>query len=115
MNRNWFDLLHWWWLVALTTVLAAGVSFLVSRSLTPTYSASTLIIIDQSQNSVTTDYSSVLASQQLTRTYGQLMTTHPYLAAAIAQLKLSMTPDELDKLVRTTVVAALLKVPTRVR
>ena len=104
MNRNWFDLLRWWWLVALTTVLAAGVAYLVSRSLTPTYSASTLIIVDQSQNSVTTDYSSVLASQQLTRTYGQLITTHPYLAAAIAQLKLSMTPDELDKLVKTTVV-----------
>lgn len=104
LRRNWFVLLRWWWLLALATGVAAGVSYVVSRQSAPVYSASTLILVDQAQNPVTADYNSVLASEQLTRTYSQLLTTQPILATTISQLRLDVLPEYLGTLIKTTVV-----------
>ncbi len=104
LRRHWFVLVRWWWLVALSTIVAAAVSYAVSRQLTPVYSAASLIMVDQAQNPVTADYNSVLASEQLTRTYGQLLTTEPILTSTIAQLHLDVSAADLATMVKTTVV-----------
>lgn len=104
LRRYWVVWARWLWLIALTTILAAVTSFLVSRAMTPIYSASALILVDQTQNSVTPDYNSVLTSELLTGTYGQLIQTHPILSKAIADLHLTMTTEELGKAVSTSIV-----------
>src|SRR5436309_342962 len=97
LRRYWIVWARWLWLIAVTTLLAAITSYFVSRAMTPIYSASALILVDQTQNSVTPDYNSVLTSELLTGTYGQLIQTNPILGKAIHDLHQTMTTEELGK------------------
>jgi len=105
LRRYWFTLLRWLWLIALTTVLAAGVSYVVSKSTKPVYSASVTILVNQAQNPSTPNYDSVLVSERLTQTYSQLIKTRPIAEKVIKTLGLSMTSDELERLINIQVVA----------
>jgi non-specific protein-tyrosine kinase len=104
LRRYWYVLTKWIWLIALATVVAAAVSFVVSRSMKPVYSASATILVNQAQNPTTPDYNSVLASERLTQTYSQLIRTRPILEQVIKDQNLQLTPDQLDRLVNVQVV-----------
>jgi tyrosine-protein kinase len=85
--RQYFGLLRKWaWLLVLTTVIAAGSSYLYSRTIPPTYQASTTILVGQIQNNPTqfTDpYSAYYASQggSLADAYALFATQPPVLQA----------------------------------
>ncbi|MFH2040856.1 MAG: polysaccharide biosynthesis tyrosine autokinase [Chloroflexota bacterium] len=67
---------RWIWLLVLGVVLGALGGFLATSFQTPIYQASTRFVVLQSANqSGTADYYSVLNSQQLIKTYIQLLTT----------------------------------------
>ena len=70
--------LKWFWLVALCTLVAALTSFVVSRRTTPVYEAGSTLLVSQA-NSPTSglSYSDLLYSQQVARTYSQLLTEYP--------------------------------------
>jgi capsular exopolysaccharide synthesis family protein len=104
LRRYWFTLLRWWWLIALTTVLAAGVSYVVSKSTKPVYSASVTILVNQAQNPTTPNYDSVLVSERLTQTYSQLIKTRPIADKVIQTLGLKTTPDEFERAISIQVV-----------
>ena len=97
LRRFWIIFSKWAWLLAVATVLAAGVSYVVSRATTPVYSASTTILVNQAQNPASPDYNSVLTSERLTQTYSQLLRTRPILLKVIQELGLPLTPEELDR------------------
>lgn len=88
------------WLLVACVILAAGSSFLVSRALPRTYDATVTLIVGQSLQSVSPDISGLLASQRLSQTYADLVTTGPLLSTVIAREQLGTTPEELRKLVR---------------
>ena len=93
---------HWSWLIVLVGVMAAGAAFFVSRSMTPYYEASTTVLVNEAPATMTTDYSSVMMSEQLTSTYAQMMAKDPVLNQVIGQLGLNTTAEELKKLITIT-------------
>ena len=87
--RKYINLfLHWWWLILLAGLIAGTAAFFFSRSMTPYYQSSTTVLIDAAPATKTTDYSSVMMSEQLTSTYSQMMSTDPVLIEVIKQLGL---------------------------
>jgi polysaccharide biosynthesis transport protein len=101
---------HWLWLLALMAVLSGGTAFFISSYQTPTYQATTLIIINGAPNTLTDSYSAIYVSQQLAPTYAQVMTTSPVLDAAAQKLGLTtfpglakVTPITNTQLMRVTV------------
>jgi non-specific protein-tyrosine kinase len=98
-------LMQWAWLLALVTVLAAATAYLVSKRMTPVYQASTTIMINEAPSTKATDYTSILTSERLARTYTEMITKVPVLQAAIDRLELSgMEAGDLAKAVRVELV-----------
>jgi capsular exopolysaccharide synthesis family protein len=101
--QQYFSLFwHWAWLILLVTLVAGIVAFLISKQLTPYYESSTTLLVDEAPATQTTDYSSVMMSQKLTSTYSQMMAKDPVLSEVTSQLGLSMTLDDLRKLITVT-------------
>lgn len=86
----------WLWLIVLAALLAGGAAFVVSRASTQIYRSTLTLLVNQaSSSSPVTDYSSLLASQQLAKTYSELLKKRPTLDAVIQNLKLDGTADRL--------------------
>ncbi len=91
---------RWLWLLIASLLLAGGASFLVSSSLTKLYEARVTLIVGQSLQSTSPDYNQLLASQRLSQTYADLVTTGPLLTRVIDKESLDATPEELRALVK---------------
>ncbi len=91
-------LLKWLWLIVLGTLLAGGTAFIVSRTMTPVYQASTTLMVSQGSNPTISDYTSILTSQQLAKTYGELLKKRPVLEGVVDELNLSLTAEQLGRL-----------------
>ncbi len=80
---------HWAWLIILGTLLGAGIAYVSSRLTTPVYSASTTLLVNEAPSSgKTADYTSILTSERLARTYSEMMTKQPVLEEALKDLNL---------------------------
>lgn len=88
---------RWSWLLILGALLAGLAAFIVSRLQTPEYEATTTMLVNQSQAVTGPTYNDVLANQQLTKTYGQIVTSNLVLDG-VAQRN-GLTYDELRALV----------------
>ena len=84
-----------WPLVVAATVLAAVVAFLVTSSMPKVYEAQAKLIVGQSLNSPTPDINVIMASQRLSQTYAELVTTRPIVTRVIDTLDLPDDPDQL--------------------
>lgn len=89
--RKYFWLLwQWAWLIGLATLLAAGAAFIVSELQTPVYQASTTILVNEAPSTQSSNYSAIyLTSQQLTKTYAEMLTKKPLLDKVRQNLGLS--------------------------
>lgn len=90
---------RWLWLIALCTILAAGTAFVMSRNMTPVYEASATLLINEAQSPNTNEYTAILTSERLARTYAELLKTRPVLDEVIRRLNLDMSTAELADLV----------------
>ncbi|MGQ9804225.1 MAG: polysaccharide biosynthesis tyrosine autokinase [Anaerolineae bacterium] len=95
LRQYLFVLLQWWWLIVGCTILAALAAFTVSSLMRPVYRARTTLLIQKAPTPDVTDYTALLTSERLARTYVQMITGRPVLEATIAQLGLEETPEEL--------------------
>ncbi|HUY99034.1 MAG TPA: polysaccharide biosynthesis tyrosine autokinase [Thermomicrobiaceae bacterium] len=86
---------RWWWVLLLCPLVAGVAAYVVSHSLPRYYEADAILVIDQSQTAGSSTYNDIQAAQQLATTYSQLATTRPVLTAAIQQLGLKVTPEQL--------------------
>jgi capsular exopolysaccharide synthesis family protein len=95
---------RWLWLVVLSTALAGGAAFLVSRNTRPVYSATVTLLINQapSYGMGNADYTSILTSERLARTYSELLRTPKVLSQVADKLGLSGLPAVQVQLVRDT-------------
>lgn len=85
--RQYFTVLwRWLWLIVLGTLLAGGTAYLVSRNMTPIYRASTTLLINQARNPALTDYTSLITSERLAKTYAELLTKRPVLEEVAERL-----------------------------
>ncbi len=99
-RRSLTVLRRWMWLLIASLLLAAGTSFLVSSALTKMYESTVTLIVGQSLQTANPDLNQLLASQRLSQTYADLVTTGPLLGRVIDREGLDATPEELRKLVK---------------
>jgi polysaccharide biosynthesis transport protein len=87
---------HWAWLIVLGTLLGAGIAYASSRLTTPVYSASTTLLVNEAPSSgKTADYTSILTSERLARTYSEMMIKQPVISSTLESLNLSFLPEKL--------------------
>jgi len=96
------------WLLVLGTVLAAGTSYMSSRSISPVYQASIKLLVTQGSNTLISDqYSSLLSAERVAKTYADLIKTRPVLEQVGRTLGINASYESLArrvdvKLVRDT-------------
>jgi succinoglycan biosynthesis transport protein ExoP len=90
----------WLPVLLVVAVLSGAASLAVSLLQQKTYEAQSTLIVGQSLTAANPDYNQLLVSQGLATTYATVAMTRPVLQAAIDELHLSDTPDELIHRVR---------------
>jgi len=111
--RQYFALfLRWWWLIVLCAALGGGAAYAYSSRITPVYSASTTLLVQQASASGSSEYTALLTSERLARTYSEMITGRAVMEAVIDQLGLDVSPTELAgrikvELVRDTLLIRL--------
>jgi capsular exopolysaccharide synthesis family protein len=77
---------HWAWLIILSTLIAGGGAYFVSKMIPPVYQARTTVLINMAQSDKTIDYSTLMLNSQLTQTYSQMITKSPVLTEVAGRL-----------------------------
>jgi capsular exopolysaccharide synthesis family protein len=118
--RNYLGILRkWFWLVVLCAVLAGVVAFIFSRQQTPIYQSTATVFINQARSATgSSDYTDIITSERIARTYAAMLQDWPTLdQAAIAlgypggiaelrrafALSVAVTPVRDTQLVRVSV------------
>ncbi|MBK9711895.1 MAG: polysaccharide biosynthesis tyrosine autokinase [Kouleothrix sp.] len=105
LRRYALLLWRWLWLILLGAVLGGAAAFGVSWQTTPVYESSTTLLISQARaSSASPDYTALLTSERLAKTYAELLRKRPVLDAVIAGLQLSTDAETLAAHVRTSAV-----------
>ncbi|CAA9551442.1 MAG: Tyrosine-protein kinase [uncultured Thermomicrobiales bacterium] len=94
---------RWWWLLLLGPIIAGGSAYWTSSQQQPMYSATSTLLISQSDPSQQ-DLSGLQAGERLGSTYQQLVNTDPVLQAVIDRLQLPLTIADLRGSVSASVV-----------
>jgi capsular exopolysaccharide synthesis family protein len=95
---------RWWWLLVIGTVIGGGASYAISKTLTPTYSATATLLVNQTQVPGTIAYNDILTSERMTRTYKELVETRPVLEEVAQRLDIPYSEQELAGMVGVSVV-----------
>ncbi len=85
--RNYINLVRkWLWLVVLCSVIAGTVTFFISRRQTPIYQSTATVFINQARSTTArADYTDIITSERVARTYAAMLQDWPTLnQAAIA-------------------------------
>ncbi len=96
----WRVVRRWAWLIILCPLVAALAGGLISLQLPKIYEAKVVLWVRQAQNIPQTTGVAPVTSDQVLRTYAQLMTVHPILAKVISDEGLSTDPVALSKQVK---------------
>jgi capsular exopolysaccharide synthesis family protein len=83
-----------WWIAA-CAVLGVVSAFLVSSNMAPVYEASATLLVRQAPSAGVSDYTAILTSERLARTYSEMITGRPVLEAVIEELELEETAEDL--------------------
>jgi polysaccharide biosynthesis transport protein len=89
----------WWWLLVVGTLVAGGASYAISKTLTPIYSASTTLLVNQTQVPGTIAYNDILTSERLTSTYKELIGKRPVMDDVAQRLDLPFSGDKLASMI----------------
>ena len=94
--RGYFSIIwKWLWLIVLGTLLAGVTAYVVSKNTIPVYQASTTLLISEGRSPEMSDYSSILTSERLARTYSELLKKRPIMEEVISRFDLALTPGGL--------------------
>jgi capsular exopolysaccharide synthesis family protein len=87
----------WSWLIVLVGLLAGAAALVVSIRTTPIYQTSTRLLVSDPPAMRSIDYSGIVSSQTMTRTYAEMLVERPVLQGVIDQLVLPKTPEKLKE------------------
>lgn len=94
--RYYLSILRKWvWLLVLAPLVAGSTTFFVSLRTEPVYQASATLLVSQVSGSSSLDYSSLLTSERVAKTYAELLTKRPLMEKVISDLQLDLTPYQL--------------------
>lgn len=98
-------LLRVWWLIALATALGAGGAALLSAQADPSYRATTRLMVYQAPAvSGVQDYTAILTSDRLVRTFKEVMLARPFLEATSHELGIEANAADLAERVEAQMV-----------
>ncbi len=86
---------RWWWLFIASTVIGAAVAYLASSQITPTYSATSTLLVVQQQTPGVVVRNDLETSALLANTFSRMITVRPVLERAIQQGGLDVSVGEL--------------------
>ncbi len=84
-------LIKWWWLIALSTAIAAGFSYYASAQSPRIYQSATTLMVGQALQTPNPDSLQVYAANQLAATYVQIVRREPVMQAVVDDLQLPMS------------------------
>ena len=103
--RHYATLLwRWLWLLVLCGLCAGGTAYAVSNNTAPVYAAATTLQINSARIGGVSDYTALLTSNMVAKTYAELLRKRPVLEGVIADLALPITPDDLGDRITISVV-----------
>lgn len=88
---------RWWWLLLLTALVGGLTAYVASQLVTPTYRATTTMLVVQQQDPGTVGLADLQASERLANTFTELVTLRPVLDTAIQRAGLNITAEELEE------------------
>jgi polysaccharide biosynthesis transport protein len=97
--------MKWWWLIGLSTVVAAAIGYGASQRQTPVYRATTTIIVGQGIQATEANRQDLQTSELLAFTYANIARRQPVLQGTVDSLDLKTTWQALKKRVRAEPVA----------
>jgi capsular polysaccharide biosynthesis protein len=77
---------HWAWLLILAALVTAAAAFFYTRQLTPVYSASTTMLVNEAPSTRASDYTSIITSERLALTYAEMMQKRPVVDATLQRV-----------------------------
>jgi len=80
-----------WWLLALTTVVAAGVTYGLNSRLPPVYRSTTRLEVDQAGKPTEDAYRTIINAEQIAGTYVRQVTAPTVIEAVINRMGLNMS------------------------
>ena len=95
---------RWFWLMILAPCLFGAAALLLSRQVTPVYESATTLLVNEAPIAKSIDYTSILTSERLARTYAELLTKKPVLEEVIGRMELDMGVNELLEAVQVQLV-----------
>ena len=106
--RQYIDLLwQWAWLIVLAILLAGIAAYITSRFQDPVYQATTIFLVSEAPSTQASEYTAILTSERLARTYSEMLTKRPILEEVITRLGLEekfKRPESLKKNITVQVV-----------
>ena len=81
----------WLWLIILGGVLAGGAAYMTSMNARPIYRAMSTLYVSQTTSSTLSDYNSVYVSQQMAKTYTELLLKRSVYEETLTRLGLPPT------------------------
>lgn len=94
----------WWWLLVAGTLVAGVASYGISKTLTPIYSSTATLLVNQTQVPGTIAYNDILTSERLTRTYKELIGKSLVLEEVSDRLDLPYGAGQLAAMISVSVV-----------
>jgi polysaccharide biosynthesis transport protein len=86
---------HWAWLIILLGAISAGSAYFFLQREMPIYETSTKVLVIAAPALQSTNYNSILTSQNLVPTYADMLTDESVLSEVIHRLGLALTTDSL--------------------
>jgi non-specific protein-tyrosine kinase len=93
ITRYITPLLKWWWLIILSTILAAIPAYLVTKPQPPVYMARTTLIVGQAISDPNPTGNEFALTQQLAQAYAGIAAREPVRDATMAALGLQQFPE----------------------
>jgi succinoglycan biosynthesis transport protein ExoP len=87
LRQYWHLLRRWLWLVALGALVGGSLAYVVGRNTKPVYEANTTLLIAPGSAQSLDNYSTLIASERLARTYAQLLTSSPVIEETYLRLE----------------------------
>jgi len=87
------------WIIALATIIAALLSLVISQRITPYYASEATVLVNEAPATENADYTSVMMSERVAKTYAELMTKDPVLDEVEKQLGLTYKRADLKSFI----------------
>lgn len=94
---------RWLWLIILGAVLAGGTAYMTSRNAQPVYRATTTLYVSGTTSSTLSDYNALYVSQQMAKTYTELLMKRSVYQETLIRLGLPPTAT-LDAVIKVQTV-----------